>query len=90
MDFINTSQIIGQVVQQGQNNVAGSLIVLLLIIILILITVAMMFGIPVEFTALIILPLLLSYMAYFKEFLQVGIVILIYLAFIVTKRFIFK
>lgn len=90
MEFINQSGIIGTIIQGGVDNIAGNLYVALLIIMLILIVTALMFGIPMEFTALIILPLLLSYMAYFKEWLSTGIVIMLYLTFIVTKRFILK
>lgn len=86
--FLNTTETIGVLIGTATQVTTGSLFLTLLIVILVLLAVAMMFGIQLEFTAIIILPLLLSYMAYYAEFVGIGSVILIYLALVFTKRFI--
>ena len=88
--FLNETGIIGTILQTGTTTTTGSLFLSLLILVIIIIAVALMFQIPLEFTSILILPLLLSVMAYYSKFLAVGGVIFIYLAFIVTNRFLLR
>lgn len=88
--FINTTETLGIILGNATQYTTGSMFLTLLILVLILMAFAIMFGIQLEFTSIIILPLLLSYMAFYQEFIAIGTIILIYLALIVTKRFIFK
>lgn len=88
--FINTTETLGIILAHGTAYTTGSIFLSLFIFMLFLIAVAMLFGIRLEFTAILILPLLLSYMAYYSEFIGVGAVILIYLALIFTQKFLFK
>lgn len=88
--FINTTQIIGVILLTGTEQTTGSMVLSLGMIVLLLIAIATLFGIPLEFTAFLILPLLLSIMAYYGNFVAVGIVFLIYIALVFTKKFLFK
>ena len=88
--FINTSQIIGQMIMTATTNITGSIILTLGMVILILFAIAVMFSIPLEFTAIIVFPLLLSYIAYYGEYLAIGTVFIIYITLILTRRFIFR
>lgn len=88
--FLNTTETLGIILGNATQYTTGSMFLTLLILVLILIAFAIMFGIQLEFTSIIILPLLLGYMAFYQEFIAIGTVILIYLALIVTKRFIFR
>lgn len=87
MAFINWSQSIGIVINNATSNMTGDILLTLLIVMIVLIAIALMFGIPLELTAIIILPLNLAYMAYYSQyFVGIGILIL-YISFILTKRF---
>jgi hypothetical protein len=88
--FLNCTETIGLIIGQGTTSTTGSLFLTFFFVLLIILAVAMLFGIQMEYTAIIILPLLLGYMSYYSEFIAFGALILIYLALILTKNFIFK
>lgn len=88
--FINSSSTIGQIIATGTSSTTGSLFVTLLMIIILIMAMAILFGINIEYTAILIIPLLLSYMSYYAEFYAVGSVILIYISIILTKIWLFK
>ncbi len=88
--FINTTETLGIILGRGTEYTTGSIFLTLFILMLFIVAIGLMFGIKLEFTAILILPLLLSYMAYYSEFIVIGSIIFIYLALIVTQRFIFK
>ena len=86
--FINTTETLGIIIGTATQTTTGNIFLTLLILMLFLVTVAMLFGIRLEFTAILILPILLSYMAYYGDYVGVGSVIIIYLALIFTTKFI--
>jgi hypothetical protein len=86
--FLNESGIIGVALISFTNNVTGSLFLTLLTIVGLLMMVCFLFRIPVEFSAIIVLPLLIVLMAYSSQFLAVGGVILIYLGVLFGRYFI--
>ena len=88
--FLNCSQIIGQIIGSATQYTTGSLFLTFLIIMLFLLGMAMVFRIKLEYTMMIILPLLLAFMSYYKDFIAFGAVILIYLSILITKNFILK
>jgi len=88
--FLNTTETLGIILGSATNYTTGSMFLTLLIIMVMILAVALMFGIQLEFTAIIVLPLLLAYMAFYGEFISIGAVILIYLAFIFTQKFILR
>ena len=90
MVFINETGTIGMIMTAGTLGLTGNIVVSLLIVLLFLITIAMLFNIPLEYTAIIILPLCIACGAYYSTFLAPTVVILIYLATIVTKNWLFK
>lgn len=90
MVFLNTTETIGQIIGNANTTVTGSLIVTLMIIFILVIAMAIMFGIPLEYTAILVFPLALAYASYFKEFLGPIAIIIFYLVIIFTKSFIFK
>ena len=87
MIFYNASQAIGQIVEGITTNMTGGLFLTLLTIVLFLIALCLMFRIPIEFTAIIILPLLLTITAHTTEFLSITGVMLIYLGILFGKMF---
>ena len=88
--FLNTTETIGIVLGTATETTTGSVFITLLMVVVLLVTMCILFGIVLEWTALFILPLLLSYMAYYNEFIGIGAVILIYLSIVFTKNFIFR
>jgi len=88
--FMNCTDTIGIILGTASQETTGSVFLTLFILMLFLMAIALIFGIKLEYTAIIILPLLMGYMAYYSEFMAVGVVILIYLAIIFTKNFILK
>jgi len=90
MQFINTTDIIGSILDAGTQNATGSLMATLLFILLFLVVICLMFGIPLEFISIIILPLCLSCASYYSDFFKPLIVILIYVSMIIAKNWLFK
>lgn len=88
--FLNCSQVIGQVIINTTEQTTGSIFLTFLFIMLFLVAIAMIFQIKLEYTMIILLPVLLALMSYYQQFVAIGSVILIYLAIIVTKNFILK
>lgn len=90
MVLFNESNIIGELIIYMNQNVTGSLFLTLLFMVLVLLAICALFKIPMEFTALFILPLLLAIMTDVGEFLAVGGVCLIYLGILLAKNLWFK
>lgn len=88
--FINTTETIGIVMANATNYTFGTMFMSLFAVVMLILAVAIMFNIRLEFTAILILPLMLSYMAFYGEFIAIGCVLLAYLAIIVTKNFLFR
>lgn len=90
MVFINFTETIGKVILAGTEGTSGSFTITLIMILILIIALAIMFGIQLEYTAILILPLTLACMSYYSDFVTFGMILLIYFAFILTKNFIFK
>lgn len=88
--FYNETGIMGQAIYLMTVNITGSLFLTLLLMVLFFMACFMMFRLPVELTALFILPLLIILMAYQGEFLAIGGVITVYLAIIFAKNFLIR
>lgn len=90
MVFLNTSETLGLVIASGTQSLTGDIFLTLLLILIFLIVVCLMFSIPLEFTAIIILPICISAGAYYSSFVAPLGIILIYLATLLTKNWLFK
>lgn len=88
--FINTTGTLGIILQEGTNNITGNLFLTLFTILIILIIIGVMFQIPLEFLAVIILPLCLACASVYNTFLIPVVIILIYFSTIISKNWIFK
>jgi hypothetical protein len=72
-------------------NVTGSFFLTTLVIALFLIAFCMFFKIPVEFTAIILLPIHLAFLACVgADWLSIGGTLLIYLGILLGKNFFFR
>ena len=89
-EFINQTDVIGRILESGTQTLTGSMVATLFFILMFLIVVAFMFGIPLEFLAVIILPFCLAIGSFYSNFLVPIIIILIYIASIIAKNWLFK
>lgn len=90
MPFINTTDIIGSILDSGTQNATGNMVATLLFILLFLVVICLMFSIPLEFISIILLPLCLAMASYYSDFFKPLIVILIYVSMIIAKNWLFK
>jgi len=71
----------------GMTTFTGSIFLSLLMIVLIIVAIGLAFPLPMEWTAIFIMPLLLTLMAYDASFYPAGGVFLLYMAFIIAYNF---
>lgn len=90
MAYLNTSGPVGIMLEYFTYNVTGSLFLTLLALILFLIFIAMALNIPVEWTSLFVIPLLLVSVSSQGDLWSILGALLIFLSFIFAKRFIFR
>lgn len=88
--FINSTGVIAQIMESGTQNLTGGIIATLFMILLFLILVAMMFQIPLEYLAVLILPFCLAVGAYYSTFIIPITIIILYLSSILAKNWIYK
>lgn len=81
----NGTALLGEVLCGLTANVTGSLFLSLFLIVSALIMFMLAFRIPLEFQTFIILPFLLTLMAYTQEFLAIGGITLIFIAAVVAR-----
>lgn len=88
--FLNETGTIAVILAAGTQNLTGSMVATLFLILAFCLAISLMFGIPLEVFAIIILPLNLSMAAYYSSFITPLIVILIYLSMIIAKNWLFR
>jgi len=88
--LFNTTGTIGVILQYATTEVTGSIFLTLLGIVIGLMVLCMLLRLPMEFTAILVLPLLLGCASYYSEFTAILGVFLIYLGVIVGKNFFFR
>ena len=74
----------------GLEGLTGNMFTSLLLIVAFLFLICMAFRIPLEFTAIIILPLILTLWAYDAAWTSLGGLLLIYLSVLLMKNFVLK
>jgi hypothetical protein len=90
MVLANATGFVGQMLGTATASITGSLFLSLFMMFIILLAICFMFGIPLEFSGIILLPLCLVLMTYYSEFIGTGGVMLIYLAFVIAKNMPFR
>ena len=83
----NASQVIGQILTAGTLNVTGSMTGTFYVIIIFLFAISILFGIPLEITAILLLPFVITLAAYSTSFLMILIFVLLYFAAILARNF---
>lgn len=89
VNYINMTGSLGTIYEGITYNITGSEFLTLFFIILLVMLFFMMFRIPIELSAVLILPLLIVVMAYSGEFFAITGLILIYLALLLAKNWFF-
>lgn len=86
MSLLNESGTIGQIFIGAINNVAGDVITALLMVFLILLVIAVKFGIPLEFIAVLLIAFAIPVAAYYGGvFLSIVVVFIIGLAWFMAR-----
>jgi hypothetical protein len=88
--FINQTETIGVILSAGTSTLTGSMVATLLFILLFLMTMAFMFGIPLEFLAVIILPFCIACVTVYGNFWLPIVVIILFVGSIIAKNWLFK
>lgn len=87
---INASSGVGVIIDYYTQNVSGDFFITLLFITISFILLALLFTIPLEFTALLIYPFLIVTTAFYGHFFSVLSVFLIYTSLLLAKNYVFK
>jgi len=90
MALINATNYVGLLLSQGTTDITGTFFITLGMLFLILLALAMLFRIPIEWTAIFFIPFIIACMTYYKEFVVFGSMLAFYLALVITKYWIFK
>ena len=90
MFFMNNTETIGVIINTGSSTLTGSIMASIFLLLIFLIVVSLMFGIPLEFLAIIVLPFCLSVGAYYSDFMIPIIVIIVYLSMLIAKNWLFR
>lgn len=90
MVFINASSSLGMVLANASTTITGDIVGTVMIVLFILLAICMMFGIPFEITATILLPFCIVISAYYINFWGVLAIFLLYLGSILAKNFFFR
>lgn len=90
MDLFNTTGTIGTILIAGNSSIFGNMIATLLYLFIFLIAISVLFGIPFEFTIIILIPFILAVSSVYGSFLVVFIALLIFMGLILARNFIFK
>jgi hypothetical protein len=85
--FINQTQIIGQVIGGLTTNITGHEYLTYLMVIILVFALCFMFRIPIEITAMLMIPLLLVLMIYDSSFRVIGGCVLILLGILFVRPF---
>lgn len=86
MTFINESGSVGIIVTYMTNNITGSLFLTMMMAVIVLICICFLFRLPIELSAIVVLPMLLVIMTEVGDFLAVGGVFLIYAGILFAKN----
>lgn len=86
--FINETGTAGIIFQAFTNNITGSIFLTLVLITIIIMAFFASFGLPLELSAIFVLPMYLIFMAFSHEYLAIGGLLLIYLGITFGKNFI--
>jgi hypothetical protein len=90
MLFINETETIGQIISAGTSNFTGTIVITLFSVLLVVMAIAMMFGIPLEFMAVLVLPFCLVVGAFYGNFIIPITLIVLYFASILAKHWLFR
>ena len=88
--LLNCNDIIGQVISSMTTMTTGDIVITFLLILAVLVAFCLMFGIRLEYTMIIIFPSILALMTVIKDFYAMGVVMMIYLAVIMTYNFVIR
>ena len=90
MVLYNSSSFIGLIIDSGTSSLTGDLQLTLFLIFIFLMVIGLMFNLPIEYLAIVIIPITLTMAVYYSIFWIPLLIIIIYVATIITKNWIFR
>ena len=90
MVFINSTGIIGQIIESGSRTLTGSETLTLILILIVFVVFTLMFRLPLIIGMLILTPFIIVLMAFNSALLVFGGIYILILAGILTKMFFFN
>lgn len=88
--FINNSTTVGAIAKGFSEDVGGNYFIAMFLVMLFLIIITLMFKLPIEASAILVLPFTILCYAFIPQFMAVTGVLLIYLAILVANNWIVK
>jgi hypothetical protein len=88
--LLNETGIIGKGIELATTNITGSLFLTLLCIVILIFALFFMVRLPLELTAILILPLLILLMSFSVGFITIGGIFLIYVSLLIAGNFFLK
>lgn len=86
--FTNSSDVIGLVLVTMTNDVTGSIFLTLFYFTILLTVLCLGVGLPLEWTAIFVLPVAIASLAYYDDYLQIGGFALLYLGIVFAKNWV--
>jgi hypothetical protein len=90
MLFLNTTGAIGQIITGGTTNITGTVVGTLIFILIFLMAICILFGIPLEFSSVLVFPYILAVGAFYGQFMLPLVLLTIFLTIIIGKNFMFR
>jgi hypothetical protein len=90
MDFISAGSEAASVIEYFTLNITGSVFLSLLFIMIALLVIALALRIPIEYTAILVFPLILGFAAYYSAFLPAVGICILYLAVLAANNWLFN
>ena len=87
--LINQSGTLYAIMSGFTTDISGSWFLTCLLVVIAILLIALALHIPLEFTAVLVMPLLLVFMAFSGDFASIGGIFLIYLGILLAKNFLF-
>ena len=86
MVYLNETSTIGIMLGNATQTTTGSIFLTMLILVIIIMALFMMFGVQLEYSSVLILPLLLALAAHYSQFMSALGAFFIYIAVVIAKN----
>jgi len=89
-NIINSSNTIGMILDAGTQNLTGLMVATMFLLLMFFITLMIMFKVPLEVMALLLLPFVLAVATFYSSFMIVLVAFIIFLSMMLAKNWLFR